>query len=207
MLAIDSVETPEDAESLLGRIKVAEQAIRLSKLGAEREQRWGRVRLMGERRYGELLPKPEPGKRTDRGPVTSGNGSLSGAQRVEQNRARSVSSVPEAVFTEYVESAPKPSRAGLLRAVETPTPTEREATEQQLREEVESDVKYQRARALLTLADATKATATLNTQLAHVADAAIHDDLDKHRARVERAISAWQRLADQLVPQPLRSVK
>lgn len=112
LAGIESVDTPEAAEELLGRIKVAEQAIRVAKLGGEREQRWARVRLLGERRYGELLPKPEPGKRTDllqgeRGPV----------DQSVAHRAREVASVPEPVFSEYVDTNPAPSRAGLLREV------------------------------------------------------------------------------------------
>jgi len=113
--AIENVATPEDAEALLLRIKLAEQAIRLAKLGAEREQRWGRVRLLGERRYGELLGPPEPGKRSDlfqgeRGSVDSNTA----------HRAREVAAVAEADpqgFEEYLDTAPNPTRAGLLREV------------------------------------------------------------------------------------------
>lgn len=111
LAAIDAVATPEAAEDLLTRVKFAEQAIRLAKLGAEREQRWGRVRLMSERRYGELLGPAE------RGVNQHTRTSTMEVQRdhKSEHRARAVAAVPEPVFEEYVETAPKPSRAGLLR--------------------------------------------------------------------------------------------
>src|SRR6516165_10639019 len=64
--AIDGVQTPDEAEQLLRQVTAAEQAIRLARIGAEREQRWGGFRLRAERRYGELLgpPTDKGGRRT-----------------------------------------------------------------------------------------------------------------------------------------------
>lgn len=112
--AIENVDTPEAAEALLGKIKLAAQAIRLSKLGAEREQRWGRIRLLGERRYGELLGPASIGGHRE-GHVTGSN--VEPASRKAQHDARQVADVPEPVFAEYVDTAPQPTRAGLLREV------------------------------------------------------------------------------------------
>lgn len=120
LAAIDAVDTPEAAEALLGKIKLADQAVRISKLGAEREQRWGRVRLLAERRYGELLGPPE-----NRGPatVTASHGSTDD-ERKARERARAVAAVPEPAFHGYVETEPQPTRAGLLReAGEKPADT------------------------------------------------------------------------------------
>lgn len=98
------------------RIKVAEEAIRVSRLGAEQEKRWGRVRLLGERRYGELLgPAENHGPAT----VTSGHGSTD-SDRKERERARKVAAVPDGVFAAYVEQAKAPTRAGLLRLRKAP---------------------------------------------------------------------------------------
>lgn len=103
LAAIDHVDSPEQAEELLQRIKLAEQAIRLSRLGAEREQRWGRVRLLGERRYGELLGPAERGgdRRSDQ--VSSAD--LKPAEKQARSEARRLAAVPEPVFSEYVETA------------------------------------------------------------------------------------------------------
>jgi hypothetical protein len=112
LAAIEAVDTPEAAEELLARVKVVDQARRLADRGAEREQRWGRVRLMAERRYGELL-----------GPAEHGGDRKSESTRTSQvdrdydaeHRARAVAAVPEPEFREYVETEPQPTRAGLLR--------------------------------------------------------------------------------------------
>lgn len=109
--AIEAVTDPDAAEQLLRRIKVAEQAIKLAKLGAEREQRWGRVRLLGERRYGELLGPP---KNAAEAGAVRGTDSSS-AEREAQRVAREVASVPEETFNGYIDGAEQPTRAGLLR--------------------------------------------------------------------------------------------
>ncbi len=115
LTAIEQVDDPATAEGLLARIKLAEQAIRLARLGAERERRWGRVRLLGERRYGELLGPPAPGKRTDLEPLSAAERST-GADHEARRQARELAAVPDAVFTQYVEAQDRPTRAGLLRA-------------------------------------------------------------------------------------------
>ena len=90
---------------LLAQIKLADQAIRLARLGADRERRWGRIRLLGERRYGELLGPAEVGSNQHReGAVTRGHGSTDD-DRKQRERARQVAAVPEREFTEYVEAA------------------------------------------------------------------------------------------------------
>jgi hypothetical protein len=111
--AIDDVETPEAGEDLLARVRLAADAMRLAKLGEERERRWGALRLKAERRYGELLPPKQPGKRTDMEPVRAAHRSTP-AERTAQKEARKVAAVPAERFDGYVNSATKPSRAGLL---------------------------------------------------------------------------------------------
>lgn len=116
--ALDKVDTPEAAEDLLRKVKFAHQAIRLSKLGAEREQRWGRIRLMAERRYGELLGPAKPG-RPEQENVTSSHVSTP-AERKAAERAREVAEAAETdpqAFEEYLDTDPAPTRAGLLREV------------------------------------------------------------------------------------------
>jgi len=118
LAAIESVATPEAAEAVLARIKLAAQAIKLAELGADYEKRWGRIRLLGERRYGELLgPAKVGGPNIEGGVVTASNdGPVSSAERKAQHDARQVASVPEDDFNEYVETAERPTRAGVLRA-------------------------------------------------------------------------------------------
>ena len=118
MAAIEEVQDPAEAERLLGLIKVAEHAIRISKLGRDREHRWGRIRLLGERRYGELLPPKSVGGRPQKETVSATDGFSSSADREARNQARKVAAVPEEKFKNYVQNDPKPSRAGLLRSVE-----------------------------------------------------------------------------------------
>jgi hypothetical protein len=52
------------------------------------ERRWKVLRLKAERRYGELLPPKQPGKRTDKEPVTGSHRSAN--DRKQQERARKV---------------------------------------------------------------------------------------------------------------------
>ena len=111
--AIDGVQTPDEAEQLLRQVTAAEQAIRLARIGAEREQRWGGFRLRAERRYGELLGPP-----TDKGGRRTVSGTNS-SDRFAQHQARKVAAVPQDKFDAYIEQAAKPSRTGLLRAAPT----------------------------------------------------------------------------------------
>lgn len=133
--AIDHVTDPESAERLLAQVKAVHEAQRLARLGAEYERRWGRVRLLAERRYGELLGPAMPGRPEI---VTSGHiterldnratwklkydAPADAADRKARERARVVASVPESTFTEYVDNEPAPSRAGLLRAADKLAP-------------------------------------------------------------------------------------
>ena len=117
MAAIEEVQDPAEAERLLGLIKVAEHAIRISKLGRDREHRWGRIRLLGERRYGELLPPKSVGGRPQKETLLREQ-SFSQSDHNARKAARQVAAVPEEKFKDYVQNDPKPSRAGLLRSVE-----------------------------------------------------------------------------------------
>lgn len=117
--AIDRVSTPDEAEQLLQQVRMAEQAVRIAEIGRVFEQRWTRVRLQAERKYGELLGPPEPTAGPGRGKtVTVGHGL--GEARKERQRARQVAAVPEPVFNAYITEAEQPSRAGLLRAAKEP---------------------------------------------------------------------------------------
>ena len=109
--AIDAVQDPDAAEDLLCQVKVAEHAIRIAKVSADREQRWAGLRLRAERRYGELLGPPM--SRRETGGVTGRN--TSGADRAAQSRARKVAAVPEVEFEAYLADTPKPTHAGLVR--------------------------------------------------------------------------------------------
>ena len=105
--AISDVQDPDAAEQLLHQVTVAEHAVRLAKVSEEREQRWGRLRLLSERRYGELLPPKQPGKKA----VTGGDRSA----RMTASRARKVADVPKDDFDDYVNTTARPTRSGLLR--------------------------------------------------------------------------------------------
>jgi hypothetical protein len=110
--AIETIETPEAAEALLAQITLCDDAMRLAKLGEDRERRWKVLRLKAERRYGELLGPAETGR--PEGNVTGGHVS-SDVERKARKQARKVAAVPQGAFDDYVASEPKPSREGLLR--------------------------------------------------------------------------------------------
>jgi hypothetical protein len=112
--AIDNVQDPDAAAALLDQVTVAEHAVRLAKVSEQREQRWRGLRLRAERRYGELLGPKQPGKRTDKGPLSGTK--RSGAEHFAQHQARKVAAVPADVFETYVTENSKPNRTGLLRA-------------------------------------------------------------------------------------------
>lgn len=99
---------PQVVENLLARVRLAAEAVRLAELGREREQRWGRVRLLAERKYGELLGPAEKGNPEFRN-VTASH--IDDDERKRRERARDVADVPEETFTEYVDTAEKPTRA------------------------------------------------------------------------------------------------
>jgi hypothetical protein len=102
---------------LLRQITAYQQAVRLAKLGAEQERRWGGIRLQAERKVGELLPPEQPGRRSDLEPLVADQ-RLSQADYDARKKARKVAAVPEDKFTEYVATADAPTRAGLLRTPE-----------------------------------------------------------------------------------------
>lgn len=111
---LSAAQTPEQAEQLLRRVTTVEEAIRLARLGEERERQWCGLRLKAERRYGELLGPAEPKNRHH--PSVTARNARSGDERVAQNRARKVAAVQQQKFDNYIKTNAKPSRAGLLRA-------------------------------------------------------------------------------------------
>lgn len=120
---IEQVQDPDEAEKLLGAVTVAGDAMRIQKLGADRERRWKVLRLKAERRYGELLPPAEMG--APKGNRNAAANNVSGsyvdpAQRNAQKRARKVAAIPKETFEEYVATAEAPSREGVLRATSEP---------------------------------------------------------------------------------------
>lgn len=114
--ALKDVTTPDEAESLLARVKVAAEAARVMHLGKALSRDWRTIEIKAERKWGELLGKAEPKNRhsADIPSVTGGHAS-SDSERKAVKEARKIFAVPEAVFEEYVETAEQPSKAGLLR--------------------------------------------------------------------------------------------
>jgi site-specific DNA-methyltransferase (adenine-specific) len=111
--AIESVKEPDEAERLLAKVRAVQEAQRLARLGADYEKRWGVVRLKAERKYGELLPPKQPGKRTDLEPLSAGQ-RLTNAEELAASKARQVAAVPPEVFEDFIETEDEPTRAGLL---------------------------------------------------------------------------------------------
>lgn len=121
---IASVATPEEAEQVLKGVRVAEGAVRLVELSGAYERRWSGLKLRAEARWGELLGEPRPGNPGGKPNVTGSN--VTGAERKARNDARRVADVqrkhPQA-FEDYIKTADRPSRAGLLRSfTERPRP-------------------------------------------------------------------------------------
>lgn len=119
--AIQSVKTPDEAEVLLARVKIAAEAARVMHLGKELSREWRNIEIKAERKWGELLGK------ADRSTSMAGNKNsavdsvsephtvATAAERTAVKEARKLAAVPEEVFEEYVETAVAPSKAGLLR--------------------------------------------------------------------------------------------
>jgi len=63
------------------------------------------VRLLGERKYGELLGQAKVGTNQHSRGLTAGKAS-SPAEHKARHEARQVARVPEPVFREYVDEAP-----------------------------------------------------------------------------------------------------
>lgn len=112
--AIGSVKEPHEAERLLAKVRAVQEAQRLARLGADYEKRWGVLRLKAERKYGELLPPTQRGKRTDLQPRCAAP-RLTTAELWAMRKARQVAAIPDEVFDEYVNEAEEPRRADLLR--------------------------------------------------------------------------------------------
>lgn len=118
LAAIEDVTDPDEAENLIKVATIAEEAVRLQRLGAGRMHRWAVVRLRAERKWGELLGPAGPGGGTGANQYTGSSPSSKGAAKAAENarrKAREVYAVDEQVFEHYVMSRPNPSRAGLLR--------------------------------------------------------------------------------------------
>jgi len=121
---VERVSTPEEADRLLRMITAYQAAVRLAQIGREHEQRWAGVRLRAERKMGELLGPAEKGG--DRRSSDSVSHGLAPADRKAHERVRRIAAIHEKAFTEYLENADEPTRAGLLRAAQTQEPTELE---------------------------------------------------------------------------------
>jgi phage N-6-adenine-methyltransferase len=120
--AIDKVTDPDDAERLLAKVKAVDGAQRLARVGADYGRRWARVRLLTERRYGELLgPADRTKRKSDR---------LSDFEYQSQSRARQVAAVPGPSFAGYVNGEDEPTRSGLLRAAKGLAPLMSSQTDQ-----------------------------------------------------------------------------
>ena len=137
LTAIESIEDPDEAERLLGLVTLAAEAVRIQKLGEDRERRWGAVRLRAERRYGELLGPakvgaPEGNKHNAKNYVASGH-IVSQTDRDTRKYARRVAAVPEEKFEGYVNTNKKPTRNGLLLESQ-PKPVNTQITDGQLEE-------------------------------------------------------------------------
>ena len=114
--AIDHVHDPAEAEDLLRRVTSAAEVARIMQLGEEQARRWARLPLVAERRWGQLLGPGKPGN-----PNVPG-GHIPDTERKARMKARQVAAVPQRVFDLYLDTAPKPTRSGLLRAAAPPAP-------------------------------------------------------------------------------------
>jgi hypothetical protein len=88
-----------------------------------------RIRLRAKRRWGELLPEPEPKAGPGRGKKTRDSSSqVSDADRKSAERARKLAAIPKETFEAALERSDKPpSEAALIRMEESgepPTATE-----------------------------------------------------------------------------------
>lgn len=125
--AIDAVTTPDEAEALLARVKVAAEAARVMHLGKELAREWRGIEIKAERKWGELLGEANRSANAAKGPdgVSAANTTTpSGSERVAQHEARKLAAIPEPVFEQYVGATETPTKAGLLRAAEAETPKE-----------------------------------------------------------------------------------
>lgn len=114
--AIETVDSPEEAEELLGKVSGFEHVIRLMKMGEEYERRWAIVRLRAWRRFGQLLGHVEEQAHKGRGHSVTASNAISGADRKARNGARQVAAISEEKFEDYVAIEPNPTRSGLIKA-------------------------------------------------------------------------------------------
>ena len=123
---IPYVETPADAEKLIGTIEALHDLLRVEKLSEEQERAWKVVRLKAERRYGIVLGEAASVPGTGRGnkKSVSGTNAFTGAERTACNQARRVAAIAQDEFDDYVRKAKSPSRAGLLRKPRHPVGSE-----------------------------------------------------------------------------------
>lgn len=101
--ALAKVGTPEDADELWRKVKAVEEAARLARLAEATVGAMTRVRLRAKRRWGELLPEPEPGGNNNRS-----SDRLSDGEYKQAERARKLAAVPREAFEAALESADKP---------------------------------------------------------------------------------------------------
>ena len=119
--AIEQVQDPGEAESLLRKVATVAEAMRLSEVAGDRERRWMALKLKAEHRWGVLLGEAEHGGNRKSDQVSDAN--LKGAERVARNQARKVAKVPVEKLDAYVAKEQKPTRAGLLKdALPPPKP-------------------------------------------------------------------------------------
>lgn len=112
--AIEDVTEPDEAESLLAKVKAVQEAQRLLRLGTDYQVRWARVGLRSERKYGQLLGPAKVGENRHTSSVTRCDAS-SGANREAARRARQVAAVPDEVFEDFIQNAKVINRSRLLR--------------------------------------------------------------------------------------------
>jgi len=134
--AIAHIAEVADAEALWRRVSALERAAQLARVSKELARAMQRVRLRAERRWGELLPDPRPGERTDL--AQPAQGCRPERDKDAERRARQVAAVPQRVFDTYVndDSADDLSRAGLLRAAEEQARRDFERERLQMREQL-----------------------------------------------------------------------
>lgn len=102
--------TPEEAEQLLGAITDPDDAARIVEISERRGQEWRKVKLLAERRWGQLLGPAVRGGDTSRA-----SDRLSDATFQARRRARAVFAVPQEIFDEYLATNDNPTREGLFR--------------------------------------------------------------------------------------------
>lgn len=204
--AIAGVKTPEEAESLLARVKIAAEAARVMHLGKALSREWRGIEIKAERKWGELLGEADrrSNAASGRDGVSAANSKPSGADRVAQHAARKVAAVPEPVFEEYVETTDTPTKAGLLRAAaETteepvmPLADEAPDTNMNVRQRIVANATRDRADAALHRLDGMCA-ALAKTDASNATATATEEQIKEWLAMAARARTNLQRFAAQI---------